>query len=116
MLRDLLQADVKGALLLFEIRSVDMLVLRRRKAEDLPQRRNDLRGGHLVISGGADAVFHAARGVHNDVVARGDGQLARIEEIVFCVVAEADVHDRDLFRGLRRVVIRRRLRSILRGI
>ena len=114
--RDLLQADVKGALLLFEIRSVDMLVLRRRKAEDLPQRRNDLRGGHLVISGGADAVFHAARGVHNDVVARGDGQLARIKEIVFCVVAETDVHDRDLFCGLRCVAIRCRLRSSLRGI
>ena len=69
-----------------------------------------------MISCGADAVLDAARGVHDDVVARLQCQLAGVKEIGFCVVAEAHVHDRGRLHRVLRRGVRRKLDRLLRDV
>ena len=96
---NLLLADVKGFFLFFLIFRVDALVVFRRRAQNLPQRQDELARADRVVPGGADAEFVAAGRVDDDMVAHRERQPVRVKEVGFRVVAEADVHDRD-GRGL----------------
>ena len=134
MVRNLLLADLKGTLLLFLIVAVDALVLRGCHAKHLTQRRHNLRRFDLVARAGADAVFIAARGFDDHMIAGYRAQLAGVKEIGLGVVAEADIHHRhtlrlrgllcllglQLFRGgfdclrklcLRRLLLKKRFRQ-----
>ena len=134
MVRNLLLADLKGTLLLFLIVAVDALVLRGCHTKHLTQRRHNLRRFDLVARAGADAVFIAARGFDDHMIAGYRAQLAGVKEIGLGVVAEADIHHRhtlrlrgllcllglQLFRGgfdclrklcLRRLLLKKRFRQ-----
>ena len=99
MRENLLLADVKGLFLFFLIFRVDALVVFRRRAQNLPQRQDELARPDRVVPGSADAEFVAAGRVDDDMVAYRERQPVRVKEVGFRIVAEADVHDRD-GRGL----------------
>ena len=101
MILDLLHTDVKRLFLLRLIVGVDLLVLRRREALHLAQRRDDLARQDAVVSRRAQAVFVAARRLDDDVVAGFQRQAVRIKIIVFRIVAEPHVDDLDALRLLR---------------
>ena len=103
-----LETDGKGLLFLFVVVGGNFFIVGRGHAQDGPQGRHHIGGGHRVAAAGAEAELRTTGRVDNHMVAHFGRQIAGVKIINLAAGAEADVHHRYLFR--QRLGVLRRVR------